>query len=103
MLTSIPLSDGIPSSAILNSSICHFSLYSHLQFNSIQYDKLFDIRFFPEKATALAVDILNELVEVLKIRPCPLVFASFSGGSKACMLKILQIINGTSEAHNMQI
>ncbi|KAJ1397408.1 hypothetical protein SESBI_31841 [Sesbania bispinosa] len=58
-------------------------------------------RFFPEKSTILAVDLLNELVEVLKIRPCPIVFASFSGGAKACMLKILQIITGKCETYNM--
>ncbi|KAL1309572.1 hypothetical protein HN51_052267 [Arachis hypogaea] len=79
----------------------YVDLYSSLRWNSLICHSQFLNMFFPEKATALAVDILNELVEVLKIRPCPLVFASFSGGSKACMLKILQIINGTSEAHNM--
>lgn len=27
----------------------------------------------------------------LKVRPCPVVFASFSGGPKACMYKVLQV------------
>ncbi|XP_059633610.1 uncharacterized protein LOC132276273 isoform X2 [Cornus florida] len=57
-----------------------------------------DIRFFPDQATSLAFEILNELVEELKIRPCPVVFASFSGGPKACMYKVLQIIDGKCEA-----
>ncbi|KAK7294077.1 hypothetical protein RJT34_16960 [Clitoria ternatea] len=60
-------------------------------------------RFFPEKATSLVIDILNKLFKMLRIRPCPIVFASFSGGSKACMQKVLQIIGGTSEAHNKNI
>ncbi|GJW99645.1 putative alpha/beta hydrolase [Tanacetum coccineum] len=46
--------------------------------------------FFPDKAKMLAQDILNELVKELKLRPCPVVFASFSGGPKACMYKALQ-------------
>uniref|UniRef100_A0A7N0VLW8 Uncharacterized protein n=1 Tax=Kalanchoe fedtschenkoi TaxID=63787 RepID=A0A7N0VLW8_KALFE len=50
-------------------------------------------RFFPDKATALAVDVVLQVVEELKVRPCPVVFASFSGGPKACMYKILQIID----------
>lgn len=50
--------------------------------------------FFPDKATSLAVDILNELSEELKIRPCPVVFVSFSGGPNACMYKVLQLMDG---------
>ncbi|XP_047267140.1 uncharacterized protein LOC107867143 isoform X2 [Capsicum annuum] len=55
------------------------------------------IMFFPDKAAALAAEIVNELVEELKVRPCPVVFASFSGGPKACMYKVLQIIEGKCE------
>ncbi|KAJ8762272.1 hypothetical protein K2173_007429 [Erythroxylum novogranatense] len=51
--------------------------------------------FFPEKAEAFAVEIVMELLDELKLRPCPVVFASFSGGSKACMYKVLQIIEGS--------
>ncbi|OIV96358.1 hypothetical protein TanjilG_09785 [Lupinus angustifolius] len=80
----------------------YVDLYASLRWNSLLCHSQFLNMFFPEKATTLAVDILNQLVEVLKIRPCPVVFASFSGGSKACMLKVLQIISGTSEAHNME-
>lgn len=79
----------------------YVDLYSSLGWNSLVCHSQFLNMFFPEKATILAVDILNELVEVLKIRPCPVVFASFSGGSKACMLKVLQIISGKCETHNM--
>ncbi|PON79310.1 Alpha/Beta hydrolase fold containing protein [Trema orientale] len=68
MFSSTPLLDGTLSSATLN----------------------FLNMFFPEKATALAIDILNELVAELKIKPCPVVFAYFSGGPKACMFKVLQ-------------
>ncbi|XP_035541589.1 uncharacterized protein LOC108992356 isoform X2 [Juglans regia] len=54
-------------------------------------------RFFPEKATTLAVHVLNELAQELKISPCPVVLASFSGGPKTCMYKVLQIIDGKCE------
>lgn len=42
----------------------------------------------------MALEVVNELVQELKLRPCPVVFASFSGGSKACMYKVLQTIEG---------
>ncbi|GJZ34097.1 putative alpha/beta hydrolase [Tanacetum coccineum] len=35
----------------------------------------------------------------LRARPCPLILASFSGGSQACTYKVFQIIEGTCEAH----
>ncbi|KAL0351984.1 UNVERIFIED_CONTAM: hypothetical protein Scaly_1587100 [Sesamum calycinum] len=53
--------------------------------------------FFPDKAASLAREIVNELIKELKVRPCPVVFASFSGGPKACMYKVLQIIEGKCE------
>ena len=31
----------------------------------------------------------------LRIRPCPIVFAAFSGGPKACMYKVFQVNPGT--------
>ncbi|GJX01831.1 putative alpha/beta hydrolase, partial [Tanacetum coccineum] len=55
--------------------------------------------FFPERATSLAFSVINELLEELRARPCPLVLTSFSGGSQACMYKVFQIIEGTCEAH----
>lgn len=30
-------------------------------------------------------------MQELKIRPCPIIFASFSGGPKACMYKVIQV------------
>lgn len=42
------------------------------------------------------VSVLNFIsiqyqLQELKIRPCPIIFASFSGGPKACMYKVLQV------------
>ncbi|XP_047307267.1 uncharacterized protein LOC124910641 [Impatiens glandulifera] len=51
-------------------------------------------RFSLEKATSLALELLNELIGELKVKPCPVVLASFSDGSKACMYRFLQIIEG---------
>ncbi|KAL7207872.1 hypothetical protein ACSBR1_029760 [Camellia fascicularis] len=73
-------------------------LYSSLGWNSLVCHSQFLNLFFPDKATSLAFEILNELVKELKLRPCPVVFASFSGGPKACMYKVLQIIEGKFEA-----
>nr|CAB3492016.1 unnamed protein product [Digitaria exilis] len=50
----------------------------------------FPTLFFPEKAAMLADKVLGELVKELKIRPVPVVFASFSGGPKGCTYKVLQ-------------
>ncbi|KAA8537735.1 hypothetical protein F0562_027275 [Nyssa sinensis] len=76
----------------------YMELYSSLGWNSLVCHSQFLNQFFPDKATSLAFEILNELVKELKIRPCPVVFASFSGGPKACMYKVLQIIDGKCEA-----
>ncbi|KAH9692544.1 hypothetical protein KPL70_016427 [Citrus sinensis] len=65
-------------------------LYSSLGWNSLICHSQFLNMFFPEKAESLALDVLKELVEELKFGPCPVVFASFSGGPKACMYKVLQ-------------
>ncbi|KAL6956653.1 hypothetical protein U1Q18_005659 [Sarracenia purpurea var. burkii] len=75
----------------------YVDLYSSVGWNSLVCHSEFLNLFFPDKATSLAFEILNELVEELKIRPCPVVFASFSGGPKACMYKVLQIIEGKCE------
>ncbi|KAL6576056.1 hypothetical protein OROHE_000527 [Orobanche hederae] len=53
-------------------------------------------KFFPDKAASLALDFVNELVQI-KLRLSPIVFACFSGGPKACMYKVLQIIEGKCE------
>ncbi|KAL3514496.1 hypothetical protein ACH5RR_027213 [Cinchona calisaya] len=75
----------------------YVDLYSSLGWNSLICHSQFLNMFFPDKAASLALEIVNELVEELKIRPCPVVFASFSGGPKACMYKVLQIIGRKSE------
>ncbi|KAI4336962.1 hypothetical protein L6164_015427 [Bauhinia variegata] len=80
----------------------YVELYSSLGWNSLVCHSQFLNMFFPEKSTSLAVDILNELFEELKIKPCPVVFTSFSGGAKACLFEVLQIIEGKCEAHNME-
>ncbi|KAK3231432.1 hypothetical protein Dsin_003313 [Dipteronia sinensis] len=70
----------------------YVQLYSSLNWNSLVCHSQFLNMFFPEKAETLAFDILKELVEELKVKPCPVVFVSFSGGPKACMYKALQVI-----------
>lgn len=82
----------------------HLKNYVHL-YSSLGWDSLVCHSgclnmFAPVQATSLAFDFLNELVKELKTRPCPLVFASFSGGPKACMYKVLQIIDGNCEGHH---
>uniref|UniRef100_A0A7N0ZQ83 Uncharacterized protein n=1 Tax=Kalanchoe fedtschenkoi TaxID=63787 RepID=A0A7N0ZQ83_KALFE len=71
----------------------YVELYGGLGWDSLVCHSQFLNMFFPDKATALAVDVVLQLVEELKVRPCPVVFASFSGGPKACKYKILQIID----------
>ncbi|WMV27467.1 hypothetical protein MTR67_020852 [Solanum verrucosum] len=77
----------------------YVDLYSSLGWKSLVCHSQFHYMFFPDKAAAMAAEIVNELVEELKVRPCPVVFASFSGGPKACMYKVLQIIEGKYEEH----
>ncbi|GAB4852115.1 hypothetical protein Ancab_016305 [Ancistrocladus abbreviatus] len=80
----------------------YVDLYSSLGWNSLVCHSQFFNSFFPEKATLLALDVINELVEELKVQPQPVVFSSFSGGPKACMYKVLQIIDGIcSRQQNM--
>ncbi|XP_059647772.1 uncharacterized protein LOC132294067 [Cornus florida] len=76
----------------------YVNLYSSLGWNSLVCLADFLNPFFPERAMSLAFVVLTELVEELRIRPCPLVLAAFSGGSNACMFKFFQIIEGTCEA-----
>ncbi|KAI5082292.1 hypothetical protein GOP47_0002035 [Adiantum capillus-veneris] len=49
---------------------------------------------FPSGATTLAVSVLEELAKELEKHSCPVVFAVFSGGHKACLYKIIQILLG---------
>ncbi|XP_051150961.1 uncharacterized protein LOC127265271 [Andrographis paniculata] len=75
----------------------YVDLYSSLGWNSLVCHSQFLNLFFPDKASSLALEIVNELVQELKLRLCPVVFASFSGGPIACMYKVLQIIEGNFE------
>ncbi|KAG6591366.1 hypothetical protein SDJN02_13057, partial [Cucurbita argyrosperma subsp. argyrosperma] len=75
----------------------YVDMYSSLGWNSLVCHSEFLNMFFPDKAASLSFDILKVLVEELKIKRCPIVFASFSGGPKACMYKLLQIIEGYHE------
>ncbi|XP_021742990.1 uncharacterized protein LOC110709082 [Chenopodium quinoa] len=81
----------------------YIDLYASLGWDSLICHSQFLNSFFPEKATLLAVDILDELIKDLKKSPRPVVFASFSGGPKACMYKVLQIIEGKCDQHDNQI
>ncbi|KAL4196920.1 hypothetical protein AMTRI_Chr04g248720 [Amborella trichopoda] len=71
----------------------YVELYGSLGWNSLICHSNFFNVFIPENATSLAVVILDELIKEVKNRQCPIVFATFSGGPKACMYKVLQIIN----------
>ncbi|XP_052311903.1 uncharacterized protein LOC7490025 isoform X1 [Populus trichocarpa] len=77
----------------------YLDLYSSLGWNSLVSHADFLSAFYPERALSLAYILLNELVEDLRVRPCPVIFVAFSGGSKACMYKVFQIIQGTCEGH----
>ncbi|KAL7156782.1 hypothetical protein ABFS83_02G032400 [Erythranthe nasuta] len=72
-------------------------LYSSLGWNSLVCRSDYLNPFVPERATSLAFSVVAELVKELRNGPCPVVLASFSGGSKACMYKVLQIIEGSSD------
>ncbi|KAM7280170.1 hypothetical protein ACFE04_007304 [Oxalis oulophora] len=76
----------------------YIQLYSSLGWDSLVCHSQFLNMFFPDRAATLASQLLNELIKDLKIRPSPVVFASFSGGPKACMYKVLQIIEGRCDA-----
>ncbi|KAE8726210.1 hypothetical protein F3Y22_tig00007204pilonHSYRG00066 [Hibiscus syriacus] len=53
--------------------------------------------YYPDRAMSLAFVLLNELLEVLKIRTCLVVFFAFSGSPKACMYKVLQLLGNKRE------
>ncbi|CAD5180710.1 unnamed protein product [Musa acuminata subsp. malaccensis] len=72
----------------------YVQLYSTFGWRSLICHADFLTLFFPEKASSLADGVLKELLQELKIRPSPIVFAAFSGGPKGCMYKVLQLING---------
>lgn len=72
-------------------------LYRSLGWDCLVSSADFLTAFHPEKATGLAFSVLSELIKKLRINRCPVVFVSLSGGSKACLYKALQIIQGTCE------
>ncbi|CAA0830256.1 Protein of unknown function DUF829- transmembrane 53 [Striga hermonthica] len=69
----------------------YVDLFASLGWNSLICHSQFLNLFFPDKAASLALQIVDEVVQELKLRPCPVVFASFSGGPKACMYKVVQV------------
>ncbi|TQD79334.1 hypothetical protein C1H46_035108 [Malus baccata] len=75
----------------------HVDLYSSLGWNSLVCHSHFLHAFYPEKAMSSAFVILNELVEELRVKPCPVVFVALSAGTKACMYKVFRIIDGICE------
>ncbi|XP_073105477.1 uncharacterized protein [Elaeis guineensis] len=72
----------------------YIDLYWSLGWSCLICHSDFLTLFFPENATSLAYGILNELVEEVKNRPLPIVLVAFSGGSKGCMYKVLQLLEG---------
>ncbi|KAJ0981501.1 hypothetical protein J5N97_009756 [Dioscorea zingiberensis] len=75
----------------------YVDLYSSLGWGSLICHVDFLTLFFPEKAASLACNVLGELVKEVKIKPLPIILAAFSGGSKGCMYKVLQLIQGKCE------
>ncbi|XP_042008555.1 uncharacterized protein LOC121757128 isoform X1 [Salvia splendens] len=73
------------------------ALYSSLRWNCLVSRADYLNPFIPDRATSLAFSVLDELVKELRRGICPVVLASFSGGSKACLYKLLQIIEGCSD------
>ncbi|XP_042007110.1 uncharacterized protein LOC121755790 [Salvia splendens] len=73
------------------------ALYSSLGWNCLVSRADYLNPFIPDRATSLAFSVLDELVKELRRGICPVVLASFSGGSKACLYKLLQIIEGCSD------
>ncbi|KAG0469680.1 hypothetical protein HPP92_016380 [Vanilla planifolia] len=81
----------------------YVDLYWSLGWGTIVCHVNFLTLFFPEKSTKLACDVLSELIKELKIRPLPIVLASFSGGSKGCLYKVLQVIDGKCKGQHSQV
>ncbi|XAR72890.1 hypothetical protein NMG60_11019677 [Bertholletia excelsa] len=75
----------------------YVNLYSALGWKTLVCQADFLNLVFPERATSLAFAVLNELIEYLRSRPCPIVLAAFSSGSKACLYKVFQVLEGACE------
>ncbi|KAM1002797.1 hypothetical protein FF1_003169 [Malus domestica] len=78
----------------------HVDLYSSLGWNSLVCHSHFLHAFYPEKAMSFAFVILNELVEELRVKPCPVVFVALSAGTKACMYKVFRILDGICDGQH---
>ncbi|KAK7319852.1 hypothetical protein RJT34_04580 [Clitoria ternatea] len=79
--------------------LCDFvDLYSSLGWNSLVCCAHYLSAFHDERTMPLAFCVLDELIQELRIRSCPVVFAAFSAGSKACLYKVFQLIDGRCEA-----
>ncbi|KAJ8763439.1 hypothetical protein K2173_002322 [Erythroxylum novogranatense] len=77
----------------------YIDLYASLGWNSLACHAHFLTAFCPDRAFSLAFSLLSELIEELRVRACPVVFVAFSGGAKACMYKVFEIIQGTCSGH----
>lgn len=75
----------------------YVQLYAALGWACLVCHSDFLTLFIPDKAAVLADRVLAELVKELKIKPVPVVFASFSGGPKGCTYKVLQLIERRCE------
>ncbi|XP_057417852.1 uncharacterized protein LOC130712043 [Lotus japonicus] len=73
------------------------NLYSSLGWNSLVCYAHYLSAFRDESTVPLAFCVVDELIEELKTKSCPVVFAAFSAGSKACLYKVLQLIDGRCE------
>ncbi|KAI9127917.1 hypothetical protein K1719_000910 [Acacia pycnantha] len=85
----------------------YVNLYSSFGWNSLVCHAHYISAFHHESALSLAIYVLDELIKELRTRSCPVVFASFSAGSKACLYKVVQLIEGKCEGqlylHNYQL
>ncbi|CAJ1939429.1 unnamed protein product [Sphenostylis stenocarpa] len=72
-------------------------LCSSFGWNSLVCAANYLTAFHDESAMPLAFCVLDELIEELRTRSCPVVFAAFSAGSKACLYKVFQLIDGRCE------
>ncbi|XP_047091114.1 uncharacterized protein LOC124702973 [Lolium rigidum] len=75
----------------------YVELYAALGWACLVCHSDFLTLFMPDKAAVLADRVLTELVKELKVRPVPVVFASFSGGPKGCTYKVFQLIERRCE------
>uniref|UniRef100_A0A7N0TEJ1 Uncharacterized protein n=1 Tax=Kalanchoe fedtschenkoi TaxID=63787 RepID=A0A7N0TEJ1_KALFE len=75
----------------------YVDLYGELGWDSLVCSADFFNAFDPEKAASLAFCVLLELVQELRRKAHPVVFVAFSGGSKACLYKVFQIVQGVCD------